>query len=433
MKLMETLNKKDDYQHKIPAKRLFNTLCLGAALLMTGCTSNDTTPPLKEEAVQFTLPQPSGSYKIGTTELHLVDHDRPDPWKEEKKREIMINVWYPAQNDYKGKFAPYMRPKAAAQFEKASLASLGINPNEVDLGRSMTHAFLNAPVAVSNNRYPVVLYSPSIGTPRSFGTVNVEELASRGYIVVTIDHTYETSVVEFPDDRIEVASLPELDAEVLKKVIDTRISDVRFVLDQLQVIQNNGNPDAENRHLPIGLSDALDLSRVGMFGHSAGGFTAAEAMNNDQRIDAGINLDGSLGYHVGNGDLGEVTETGLDRPFMIMGAGTSGSENLPHTHLNSPDWKLFWENSSEWKLDLYIPDGEHYSFVDHQVIVPQLVEKLNLPDMGLEQMIGTVDPDQIVASQRAYITAFFDEHLKNKPQRLLKQPSPSHPDVVFVE
>ncbi|MFE9068455.1 hypothetical protein [Streptomyces violaceusniger] len=40
---------------------------------------------------------------------------------------------------------------------------------------------------------PVVLYSPGLGATRTLGTSTAEELAGRGYVVVTMDHTHETS------------------------------------------------------------------------------------------------------------------------------------------------------------------------------------------------------------------------------------------------
>ena len=77
-------------------------------------------------------------------------------------------------------------------------------------------------------------------------------------------------------------------------VDSVRIADTRFVLDELASLASGRNPDAEHRPLPSGLSTALDLAKVGMFGHSLGGATAAKAMAADARISAGINLDGSM-------------------------------------------------------------------------------------------------------------------------------------------
>lgn len=384
----------------------------------------------EKPAVRFALPEPSGRHPLGVTEMHLVDRDRPDPWLEGKPRELMVSVWYPAEDVKDRPLKPYMKPDAAAHFERSTLGSIGLKPEEVDLKGVRTHAFSGAPVDVGRTQRPVVLYSPGGSLPRTVGTVLVEDLASRGYIVVTIDHTYEASEVEFPGARLETASLPE--EASLKKMISVRVSDVRFVLDRLEGIRDGSNPDAERRSLPNGLAQSLDLSKVGMFGHSAGGITAAEAMLNDRRVDAGVNLDGSLIYSSDAGTYGEVTEHGLDRPFMLMGAGKSGPDDKPHTHRAAPDWKAFWENSTGWKLDLHVPEGEHFTFTDYQAIVPQLDEILGVPEWLVVGMIGTVAPERIVASQRAYVAAFFDQHLRGERQELLENPSPDHPNIDFV-
>ena len=54
----------------------------------------------------------------------------------------------------------------------------------------------------------------------------------------------------------------------------------------------------------------LDLHRIGVFGHSRGGATAADAMLSDRRIGAGVNLDGGM--------WGPVVKRGLDRPFGLL-------------------------------------------------------------------------------------------------------------------
>ncbi|WP_329154361.1 hypothetical protein OIU91_39370 [Streptomyces sp. NBC_01456] len=67
-------------------------------------------------------------------------------------------------------------------------------------------------------------------------------------------------------------------------VPDPRIADTRFVLDQLAVPAAGRNPDAPGRPLPKALGQALDLRQVGIYGHSVGGTTAAQAMYEDRRI-----------------------------------------------------------------------------------------------------------------------------------------------------
>lgn len=380
--------------------------------------------------VRFVLPEPTGPFLIGTATLHLVDSTRPDPWVDSRRRELMVSFWYPTKSVENHRPAMYMPARTAEHFQKANLEPLGIDPVQLDVAGVRTHAWLDAPVDASRGKLPVILYSPGGGQSRLLGTVLVEELASQGYVVVTVDHTYDCAAVEFPGGRLELAALPTGEG-VLEKSIKVRVDDMLFILDQLEA--NFARQKLDAQPLPDMLAGALDLTKIGMLGFSAGGFTTAQLMHKDPRVDVGVNLDGSLGYHIAKGIFGDAAREGVDRPLMFIGAGLSGAERLPHNHRNAPDWKSLWSQSTGWKRDFYIPEGEHFSFSDHQVILPQLDEKIGLPAWLRKGMIGTADPNSIVASTRAYLAAFFHEHLRGQPQALLNGPSPSHPYIDFVE
>ncbi|MEE6262443.1 alpha/beta hydrolase family protein [Plantactinospora sonchi] len=377
------------------------------------------------------LPEPTGPYPVGTTELHLVDADRADPWVAGRPRELMVSLWYPAARHGGGPVAPYLPPLAARRFAERTDPQLGLAAGQVDWVGMTSHARTGVPVRGRPGGRPVVLFSPGGGVPRANYTTFAEELASRGYVVVTVDHTYETPELEFPGGRVETQRLPDLPSiDLNRTMLRTRVLDTRFLLDQLTVLAAGGNPDAERRVLPGGLGAALDLSRVGMFGHSAGGFTAAETMLVDRRVDAGADLDGSMAYSFGANAFGDVVTQGLARPFLLMGAGLS--QGLPHHHQAARDWAQFWANSTGWKRDLHVADGEHFTFSDHAALLPPLDAAFDLPEGFVAGAIGTVDPERIVGSVRAYLTAFFDRHLLGRPQPLLRDPSPRHPDVTFV-
>ena len=72
--------------------------------------------------------------------------------------------------------------------------------------------------------------------------------------------------------------------------------------------------DAEGNDLPDGVGAGLDLRKLGMFGFSLGGYASANTMLADERVTAGIDLDGTLQDDPVKGPLGEVARTGLDRP-----------------------------------------------------------------------------------------------------------------------
>jgi predicted dienelactone hydrolase len=402
---------------------LLRVLLLAVALLLlvgrVGATPASAEPAhgptTAAQPLQLTLPPPTGHHRVGVVPLHLVDRSRPDPWvASQPVRELMVSLWYPTLRAYGYRRAPWLPAAAWARFQQESL---GVPVPPGVLRVPLTHGRVSAPVERSRGGRPVVLYSPGLGGNRDSSTVLVEELVSRGFIVVTIDHTYDSSQVEFPDGRVEESALPPLTPDVLERAVAVRVADTRFVLDTLVALNAGRNPDAEHRRLPVGLRGALRLSKVGMFGHSLGGATAAEAMLEDRRIKAGVNLDGTL--------FGPVVNAGLDRPFMLVAA-------QGHSRDDDESWAKFWANLLGWRLNLQLTGSAHHSFTDFQVLVPQAAGVLHLPPDAVQQLIGTIDPHRSILNQRAYLTALFNLRLRHRDNHLLDHPSPRFPEMQFV-
>lgn len=176
---------------------------------------------------QYSLPALTGQYQVGTQEIHLVDQARQDPWKPDRKREMMINVWYPAKDTERYPRQSWLSEGPQEALDKLVEAA-GVPKGSVDGTAMKTSGHVGAPR--QGGKWPVVLYSPGLGGQRAMGTVLVQDLASHGYVVVTMDHTFETTV-EFPGGRIEK---PVGDPkEHLGKATEARVGDTRFVLDEL--------------------------------------------------------------------------------------------------------------------------------------------------------------------------------------------------------
>src|SRR5262249_43156550 len=154
----------------------------------------------------LTLPVPAGRYPVGTVSVELIDRARANPWAASPPyRELMASIWYPAMDTRRYPAAPQMLPGAAAHFGSPGAAAAqlyNVPPGSVDWAATLTSGHEGAPVARHRAPFPVVLYSPGLGEPRTWETTLVQDLASRGYVVVTIDHTYEASEVEFPDGQV---------------------------------------------------------------------------------------------------------------------------------------------------------------------------------------------------------------------------------------
>ena len=387
-----------------------STLIAVMAMLLAGSPAVAAPAPARAASGTITrlaLPAPTGPERVGTVSLHLVDRSRADPWvATEPARELMVQVWYPARDVRGYPRADWVSPGVAAV----------VNPPGSGLDLPVTHGHTGAPAA--SGRRPVLLYSPGFGLERTASTALVEDLASRGFVVVTIDHTHDAQLVEFPGGRLATQAIPQpsdpAEADrILAKVLDVRVADTRFVLDQVAAIGRGRNPDAEGRALPRGLAQALDLSRVGMLGHSMGGATAGQAMLVDRRIRAGLNLDGTV--------YGSVLSAGLDRPFMLLGAEPEGAET-------DETWDQFWARLRGPRYRLQLDGTRHLSFTDFQVLFAQI----RLPAEDLRRTVGTIDGQRSVAVQRAYVGAFFDRQLRHRGGRLLAGPSAGYPEMRFL-
>ncbi|WP_431045468.1 alpha/beta hydrolase family protein [Streptomyces sp. P1-3] len=359
---------------------------------------------------ELTLPAPSGRYGVGTVDLHLVDPHRTDPWLPgSRPREVMVSLWYPATDTDRYPAAPWIQPAAAAHL----LGAMQVPPNTVTLPTTAGHT--GAPVARKAGKLPVVLYSPGRGSNRATGTALAQDLASRGYLVVTLDDTHESGEVQFPDGRLEVSAMPP--GTPASRVIDIRVADTRFVLDQLAAIARGRNPDVDHARLPRGLSDAINMKRIGMFGPSLGGAVVPAAMQADSRIDAGANLDGQF--------FGPAKTQDLDRPFLLFSAQN-------HNMDTDGSWAKFWKHLRAERYDIKLRGAEHLSFLDWEAFFHQAPGPFRKTPEQLVQSLGTIAPDRAIAIQRTYLAAFFDKHLRQRDSHLLDGPSRHYPEIDFI-
>jgi dienelactone hydrolase len=357
------------------------------------------------------LPEPTGPCPAGTTSLWLTDTSRPDPWAAGvTARELMVSVWYPAATA-DGRRAQYMTPRES-QLQLTCRGITGVPPDA--LSTVKTNAVSDAPPAGHRRSLPLVVLSPGFTNPRSALTALAEDLASHGYVVAGIDHTYESFATAFPDGRVATCLACEARRRDRKeKVAAGRAADVCFVLDEL----TGARPAWPGAGL-------IDPSRIAMAGHSIGGAAAIAAMLADSRIRAGIDMDGSTADPIPDG--------GLSRPFLFLGKQSSytpgsGGAVTPGTR----DWKLLrgavttwerdWEFLTGWKRWLVVAGAVHASFTDLALLADQIGVDIGAGLPGARSLDIT----------RAYVRAFFDQHLRAQPQALLDRPSPRYPEVIF--
>ncbi len=388
----------------------------------------------------FKLPAPTGRFQVGTQAFHFVDTDRSETVgnAEGFHRELMVQVWYPAQVNSTRSYAPWIASPALLSHMAAQYGLPGFTFQYLKYVPS--HSSPGADVDSSNASYPLIIANPGNASSRFLHTSQAEELASHGYIVAVIDHTGNTFATEFPDGRIMTNTTDRLfspahdyrtESHTRDKLGRALTENVSFVLDQFELLQSG--------QIPSRLKGTLDLSHIGIFGHSIGGATAYNA-SYDPRITAGINLDGGL-YRLHDRTL-------LHKPFMFIDSESNfkslqrvmqhksytdaelqqmGSTREWEEHTAQDKWLELQRMQEAIKAGgavLYIDHTEHLNFTDAQFISP------------IFRMVGAtgqIEPQRANAITNAYILDFFDTNLKNKRSVLLKERTSPFPEVKFAD
>jgi hypothetical protein len=348
------------------------------------------------------LPAPTGHQPVGVTTLYLKDSSRPDPWVPAVNyRELMVSLFYPATAS-NGPTKQYMTALESERYlERQNIPNL---PLDV-LSTVRTNAVVDA--RPKGRRRPLIVLSPGFTNSRATLSALAEDLTSHGYVVAVIDHTYENRATTFPDGRVTDCAACDVDElpGFWEKLVHSRAADVSFVLDKLTARH------PRRRSGKWRAAKLIDPSRIAIGGHSAGGASTIHAMLADPRIRAGIDIDGST--HV------PIPDPGLSRPFMFMGSMDSYTPGTPGPY---DDWENDWQQMTGWKRWIMVTGTVHQSFTDLGVLAGQL---------GID--IGaTIDANRALAITRAYTRAFFDLHLRRRPQPLMTAPSPDYPEVTFI-
>lgn len=360
-------------------------------------TPADTAPATATahtRSFQGTLPAPIGPYAAGEDVIHLTDASRPDPWVPSSgPRQLTVTMVYPAVPGT-GTPAPYMTlAEAAGSLQRRKLpASSGVTPQ--NLSSVTTHAFDGA--RPQRGKYPLAVLSPAYEDPRMVLTSLATDLASHGYVVALVGHTYEDSGETLANGQTPPCAICDDPALDFDSVAASRALDVSFVIDQL----THGNTAWRLAHL-------IDKHEIGMAGHSLGGAAAAATMIADPRVRAGVNMDGAFHPAPMPGQI--------NRPFLMLGA----ADNHP-VGGHDTTWGQTWAALGGYKKWLTVAGADHFSFSDLDL----LLEEAGFPTPPLS-------PERGVMITREYVTAFFDQTLKRIHSPLLDGPSPNNPEVLF--
>ncbi|WKT53275.1 Alpha/Beta hydrolase fold [Fusarium oxysporum f. sp. vasinfectum] len=342
----------------------------------------------------------SGPFHVGLNIKTLTDESRWDPYApidSPQKRRVLISAFTPIDTQdnscpHGEVNVPYMPPKTRDAFGRQAEA-MGL-PSGVFEDLQLKFC-----------RLPDSSYSPpGRGVSRLMYSAMARSVASHGYVVITVDHAYDASIIEYPDGTAITGVVGEANQTVLETSAKVRSQDISFIIDQIK--------DNVTAREQFGLSET---GSIFVFGHSIGGAAAVSTLLSDDRIKGVINLDGDM--------LGPVVKTGLDKPLFLIGR--------PHSREQGPSWNETWNNQRGPGMMLQLDGITHQSFLD----APLLVSLRDVPGDSkakVQAALGTIDGRRM-ASLVVQLTAAILEYVFDGAENRLCRVVGGQSEVMVLE
>jgi len=370
--------------------------------------------------VQTFLPIPTGMYFVGTENLFFTDKTRKEKLtvKGSDYRTLQVKLWYPS--DVKGQTENlYLKDYSATTLWENYKIFNDSRSFFDSLKNYTTFSYEKIPVSTRQQNFPLIFFSQGF----YFGlddyyTALMENLASHGFIVVSITHPYDQVItntaegdilnikkwrmtkayfqwkkVEFlhkknPDTtnakqvrRIVKAYLKGM--KVFRRSVNLWTKDVQFVMDTLEKINNASMGNK--------LYGKLDFSRVGTMGQSVGGAVAGQLCYVDDRMKAGVNLDCF--------QFGDLFDHEMKKPFLLL-----ESESYPLWGIAN---KIIYAKVDPFH-SFQIKNSRHFIFSDCSIFPVKFNEKLN-------ELVGEGDKYGNVKLINEYIVDFYNHYLNGIP------------------
>jgi len=378
-----------------------------------------------EHRTEITLPAPTGTFAVGRAVYDWVD-DRtldtlaPVPGT---KRELLVWIWYPTAPGPSVAIDDYLPAPSRAAVERDRGPLLGKFLTR-DLSKVHAHRTRSPDVSPQQRSYPVVIMRAGASLEVWNYSALAEDLASHGYVVVGFDAPYRTFSVVFPDGRL-MKRLPENNPELcleragqeqdlcVHRLLTAWTADIAFVLDRLEQLKAS---DASGK-----FTGRLDMTRVGVFGHSFGGAAAALFCYEDSRCKAGIDVDGA--------PHGSVIQAGIDRPFMFLLSDHSHESDPEGSQIGANIQSIYDRLPPEGRLRIAIRGANHFLFSDDGALLKSHIVLRTLRTLGI---LG-IDGRRQLAVAAYCLRSFFDAYLKGAGVSRLKISSPLYPEIEVLE
>ena len=282
--------------------------------------------------------------------------------------------------------------------------------------------------------FPLVIFSHGAFGYYQSNTSTYMELASNGYVVISLDHPYHSfftkdtsgkTIIVNPQFMQEVMYINELgtsEQEIIELShgwLDIRTADMNFVLDSVKeakeaaadlpsywYVSDTSAVDEIRSVLAM-----TDTEHIGLMGHSLGGAASVTLGRTRDDIDAVIDLDGTMlgeqfGYADGMYDF-------YDEAYPVPLLSVSNEEHyfeaqeLENWYVNS--WVL--ANAKDAKYTYFKGSG-HMNFTDLPLFSPALSKMLG---------IGTADPEECIVTMNQLVLDYYNCYLKGMGEVVVQE------------
>ena len=349
---------------------------------------------------KINIPKPTGKYSVGTF-TYTVKDDREEVMNPGTMRSVAARVYYPVDRKSVDGL-----PKTVALSDnmiKGFKSSFKVAPDfKKNPDANLSECYTDAE-KIAGKKFPLIMFNHGYNSYREGNSFLCIDLASHGYVVISVAHSMEGLCTEFDD-----GSYLFLDKRIIKKQYDPMLGGIitmyklmktrgtnealaakfdeaqnkysKFLMSRLpEWVKDN---EAALKYAKENLTDMIDFEKgIGVSGHSMGGNVAYALCTRNPDFVCGINMDGAL--------FGDYTKDVQTKPFMqVSCADNEYVVTRVYIRHTKPVYKVLFK------------DMKHIGFAD---------AKHNIP---LKSMVGKLDPDILHENLCRCHLEFFDAFLK---------------------
>ncbi len=342
------------------------------------------------------MPKTSGEFLIGTKNYDVVDESRIEKYDDlGNKRKIRAQVWYPIDSNKGLKKAKWFidgKETARGISKDAQLPLFLLDK----MSRTKSNSYLGGNLSNKKDKYPLVIISHGWAGVRNFHQDFAEELASRGYIVIAIDHTYGATVTVFEDGKVANINYDAISLGKANFLDKANVLVNTFARDVSRIIDFSHELNASDSMF----KSRIDESKIGLIGHSTGGGGDVRLALEDDRIKSIVGLDAWV------------------EPIKTQ--NVSKGLEIPSLFIRSKEWEvgsnnknlgLLVDKSSVKPLVYQIDDTKHVDFA---------MVYMTSPFVKVLGYSGDIDRYVLNDILEETIVSFFDQTFADKNPDILE-------------